>query len=556
MRLPVRARNKNGCRQQRHCATTTRPSQKWSAAVPGRIEIDDVAPVVSCGNYPAKAVVGEVVPVCARCGARATTRWRPLWSCATTGRPTRRSADRSAPQGLAEPRGGADETAVAPPRVKPQQSPMAPGSHPGCVPRPVRARPGGPVDVSGWTAGAIRSPRGGMRSPRNWTRARAKPNSPTTSGRRPTAGAGRHRRARARSPRSAARGRGRPCARPVTRSTRAAPALSHEVTELLARVSAARTGHPRRSIRRLGGPPAGPVRLLVRDLPPLDRRLGRRRPSGARHVRHRRGKALPRIAAMGFDVVYLPPIHPIGKVHRKGRNNSVTAEPGDVGSPWAIGSDEGGHDAVHPELGTIDDFDEFVAAAARTGHGGGAGPGAAVRAGPPVGQGAPRVVHRAARRHHRLRGEPAEEVPGHLSAELRQRPGRPVRRGAARGPALDRPRRQDLPGRQPAHQAAGLLGVADRQGQGDRPRRAVPVRGVHPPGPAVRSGQARIHAVLHATSPGARPSGSSPSSANRSPSTPTTPGRTCSSTPRTSCTRACSTAAPACSRSARCWPRR
>ncbi|MGH3530433.1 MAG: maltotransferase domain-containing protein, partial [Mycobacterium sp.] len=73
--------------------------------------------------------------------------------------------------------------------------------------------------------------------------------------------------------------------------------------------------------------------------------------------------ALPRIAQMGFDVVYLPPIHPIGKVHRKGRNNTATAVPGDVGSPWAIGSDEGGHDAVHPRLGTIDDFDEFVSAA-------------------------------------------------------------------------------------------------------------------------------------------------------------------------------------------------
>ncbi|MGD9622704.1 MAG: alpha-1,4-glucan--maltose-1-phosphate maltosyltransferase [Mycolicibacterium sp.] len=78
-------------------------------------------------------------------------------------------------------------------------------------------------------------------------------------------------------------------------------------------------------------------------------------------------EALPRVARMGFDVVYLPPIHPIGRVHRKGRNNSVTAAPDDVGSPWAIGSDEGGHDAVHPALGTIEDFDAFVTAAA--GHG-------------------------------------------------------------------------------------------------------------------------------------------------------------------------------------------
>jgi starch synthase (maltosyl-transferring) len=74
-------------------------------------------------------------------------------------------------------------------------------------------------------------------------------------------------------------------------------------------------------------------------------------------------KELDRIAAMNFDVVYLPPIHPIGTVHRKGRNNSVHAEGGDVGSPWAIGSADGGHDAIDPELGTIDDFDSFVARA-------------------------------------------------------------------------------------------------------------------------------------------------------------------------------------------------
>ncbi|MFJ6676194.1 maltotransferase domain-containing protein [Actinosynnema sp. NPDC091369] len=70
--------------------------------------------------------------------------------------------------------------------------------------------------------------------------------------------------------------------------------------------------------------------------------------------------ALDRIAAMGFDVVYLPPIHPIGTVHRKGRDNSLTALPGDVGSPWAIGSAEGGHDAVHPQLGSLADFKSFV----------------------------------------------------------------------------------------------------------------------------------------------------------------------------------------------------
>jgi starch synthase (maltosyl-transferring) len=76
---------------------------------------------------------------------------------------------------------------------------------------------------------------------------------------------------------------------------------------------------------------------------------------------------LPGVAAMGFDVLYLPPIHPIGRINRKGPNNSLVAGPDDVGSPWAIGSDEGGHDAIHPELGTEQDFRDFVAAAGEVG---------------------------------------------------------------------------------------------------------------------------------------------------------------------------------------------
>ena len=78
-------------------------------------------------------------------------------------------------------------------------------------------------------------------------------------------------------------------------------------------------------------------------------------------------RRLADIAAMGFDVVYLPPIHPIGRINRKGRNNALVAEEDDVGSPWAIGSDEGGHDAVHPQLGTLADFRRFVAAARKQG---------------------------------------------------------------------------------------------------------------------------------------------------------------------------------------------
>jgi starch synthase (maltosyl-transferring) len=72
---------------------------------------------------------------------------------------------------------------------------------------------------------------------------------------------------------------------------------------------------------------------------------------------------LPDIAAMGFEVVYLPPIHPIGRTHRKGPDNNPKSGPKDPGSPWAIGSEDGGHKSIHPDLGTMADFKEFVAAA-------------------------------------------------------------------------------------------------------------------------------------------------------------------------------------------------
>ncbi|MGX9882784.1 alpha-1,4-glucan--maltose-1-phosphate maltosyltransferase [Streptomyces sp. NPDC002276] len=78
-------------------------------------------------------------------------------------------------------------------------------------------------------------------------------------------------------------------------------------------------------------------------------------------------RRLDAIAAMGFDVVYLPPIHPIGTAFRKGPNNTLSAGPEDVGVPWAIGSPEGGHDAIHPQLGTLADFDAFVARAGELG---------------------------------------------------------------------------------------------------------------------------------------------------------------------------------------------
>ena len=78
-------------------------------------------------------------------------------------------------------------------------------------------------------------------------------------------------------------------------------------------------------------------------------------------------RRLSYVAGMGFDVCYLPPIHPIGRTHRKGRNNATAAAAGDVGSPWAIGGPEGGHTAIHPDLGTFDDFDALLAEAKRLG---------------------------------------------------------------------------------------------------------------------------------------------------------------------------------------------
>jgi starch synthase (maltosyl-transferring) len=87
--------------------------------------------------------------------------------------------------------------------------------------------------------------------------------------------------------------------------------------------------------------------------------MGRRPPASG--TLRTAAKRLDAIAAMGFDVVYLPPVHPIGTAFRKGRNNTLIPVEGDPGSPWAIGSPDGGHDALHPDLGTMDDFDAFVA---------------------------------------------------------------------------------------------------------------------------------------------------------------------------------------------------
>ena len=142
-----------------------------------------------------------------------------------------------------------------------------------------------------------------------------------------------------------------------------------------------RDGEPQPRIPAARRARARAVRRVVRDLPPLRGRLPRQEPPGVRAQRGQRGRdgqwrsgtlrtaaeRLRAIAGMGFDVVYLTPIHPIGTTARKGQNNSLDAKKGDPGSPYAIGSPDGGHDSIHPDLGTFDDFDLFVRAARRNG---------------------------------------------------------------------------------------------------------------------------------------------------------------------------------------------
>ncbi|MCU1453748.1 MAG: alpha,4-glucan--maltose-phosphate maltosyltransferase [Acidimicrobiales bacterium] len=137
---------------------------------------------------------------------------------------------------------------------------------------------------------------------------------------------------------------------------RAAPAADRVATALASDVVATADRHPDRS---RPGAPADEGRLRV---DPVLARFGSwyelfpRSWGGLQGVRQR----LPALAELGFDVLYLPPIHPIGRTNRKGRNNTLTAGPDDPGSPWAIGDASGGHTAVHPDLGTVDDLEALV----------------------------------------------------------------------------------------------------------------------------------------------------------------------------------------------------
>ena len=324
--------------------------------MPGRIAIDDVEPVVSGGIYPAKAVVGEIVPVCA-------TVWREGHE-AVAATLVVRYLGPAYPQvghgSLKSPDQAAPEPAAPPTRVKPTLSPMSPGRtedvfHGQFTPDRVGLWT---FRVDGW-ADPITSWRHAVTAKLDAGQGEEDLDNDLMVGaallERAAAGVPRGDRAPLRDAAESLR-------RPGDPLTRAALALSHQVTELL-------ETYPLRELLTRGHQYGVWV----------DRPLARcsawyemfPRSTGGRDAAGRpvhgtfvtAAAALGRIAAMGFNVMYLPPIHPIGAVHRKGRNNSVTAERDDVGSPWAIGSKSGGHDAVHPDLGTIKDFDVFVAAA-------------------------------------------------------------------------------------------------------------------------------------------------------------------------------------------------
>ncbi|WP_029117718.1 alpha-1,4-glucan--maltose-1-phosphate maltosyltransferase [Mycobacterium sp. URHB0044] len=326
----------------------------------GRIEIDDVVPVVSGGRFPAKAVVGEVVPVKA-------TVWREGHDAVAatlvvryhgTAYPRLAKAPVGAvPQVEAVP----IETVVgATPKIKPQQLPMTPGRTPDVLHGQFTPDAVGlwTFRVDGW-GDPLATWRKNVTAKLDAGQGESELSNDLLIGAQllERAATGVPRQDRYPLIDAAARLR-----EPGDPFARAGAALAPEVTDLLRL-------YPLRELLTRGEQYGVWVdrplarfsawyEMFPRSTGGWD---GKGKPVHGTFATA--SKALPRIAKMGFDIVYLPPIHPIGKVHRKGRNNSVTAAPTDVGSPWAIGSDEGGHDAVHPDLGTIEDFDDFVGAA-------------------------------------------------------------------------------------------------------------------------------------------------------------------------------------------------
>ena len=218
------------------------------------------------------------------------------------------------------------------------------------------------------------------------------------------------------------------------------------------------------------------------------------RPGTLRDVERR----LPEIADLGFDVLYLAPIHPIGSTNRKGRNNALRAAAGDPGSPWAIGSDAGGHTAIDPGLGTLEDFDRLVATAGHVGIGYRARSGVSGVARPSLDEVAAGMVPAPCGWLDQVRRKSAEEVPGHLPLRLRNRRlARAMGQPAGCRPVLGRPRRQDFPRRQSAYEAVRVLGVADCRRPPPASGCDLPLRSLHPTQGDAAPREARVQSVVH-----------------------------------------------------------
>ena len=246
-----------------------------------------------------------------------------------------------------------------------------------------------------------------------------------------------------------------------------------------------------------GRPRARAIRRLVRALPAL----AGTRPEAPRATTFAEAEwRLPDIAAMGFDVLYVPPIHPIGRTNRKGRNNTLTATPDDVGSPYAIGSADGGHDAVAPELGGLERFLGFRRAVEA--HGMEMAMDIAIQASPDH----PYVTAHPGWFRHSPDGsiKYAENPPkkyqdiypidfGGEDAGARASCGTSGSGSSRSGSGVA----SDLPRRQPAHQADPVLGLADRRDPGQAPGRHLPVGGVHEAEDDAAAGEDRLHPELH-----------------------------------------------------------
>ena len=274
-----------------------------------------------------------------------------------------------------------------------------------------------------------------------------------------------------------------------TLDVRLAAACADEVAELV-------DERPRRPAVVVGGAPA-----VGRPPARRDGRLVRALPSQLRRAQGRHRAPRLRRRTWASTSCTCRPIHPIGTTHRKGRDNTLVAGARRPRQP--VGHRRRGRRPQRRPPRPR--HDRRLRRLRRRGRGPRPGGRARLRAPvlarPPLGARAPRVVPPPARRLDPLRREPAQEVPGHLPDQLlarRRRRPRGAVGGVPRHPRpLDRPRRPHLPRRQPAHQAVGVLGVADPRRAGPAPRRDLPGRGVHPPEDDGQAGRGRLQPELH-----------------------------------------------------------